>query len=381
MKNTKRTIRIAVAATLALALSLTGLYAPAVGQTASPSAAPVGVTVAYAAATGGAVTGGAVTAPAVISAAQVAPITDRAYTGKSQKPKPKVTLNGQTLKRNRDYTLKYSKNKLPGTATITIAAKGKNYTGTKQVTFKILVQKPTKFKLKATSDKVLGSWKKPSGKITGYKFVYASNASFTKEKKTKSVKSPKDTGYAIDRPFYKAKYYAKVRAYVTIKGKNYYSEYTNAKSKSVKAAGWFSKISNKIGSDTKWIDIDLSKQIVYLHKGKKTTVKRFACSTGKPGTPTPKGTYSIYKKIALHDMKGDWDPVKKKWGYIAKDVPWSTYFVSDIAFHGASWNPQVNLPLDQPRIPKSHGCINMRVSDAKYLYDWAPMGTIVSVHK
>jgi len=29
----------------------------------------------------------------------------------------------------------------------------------------------------------------------------------------------------------------------------------------------------------------------------------------------------------------------------------------------------------------SHGCVNMKTSEAKWLYNWAPKGTLVVVHK
>ena len=58
------------------------------------------------------------------------------YTGKNQTPVPTVTLSGKKLKKDTDYTLKYSYNKNAGTAKITITGKG-NYTGNKNVSFTI----------------------------------------------------------------------------------------------------------------------------------------------------------------------------------------------------------------------------------------------------
>jgi lipoprotein-anchoring transpeptidase ErfK/SrfK len=374
-----RGFRLAFAVILSLAVMLSGMYVPAL-----PDGSPApGVEVAYAATTtGGAVTttGGAVTGPVDISVAQVAQIKDYTYNGKSKKPSPKVTIDGKKLKKNRDYTLSYKNNKLPGKATLTIKSKSSKYKGSIKITFRILVQKPEKFKLKTTADSIQVSWKKAAGKITGYKVLYAENSKFTKTKKTKTLTSAKSTEYSIDRPYFKRSYYVKVRAYVTIKGKNYYSEYTSVKNRKTKDASWFSKVSSSIGDATKWIETDLSKQIVYLHKGRKI-VKAYSVSSGKPGTPTVRGTFRIYKKIRLHDMKGDWNPETKQWGYITPNVKWSTYFTADYAFHGAYWNPEVNKPLDAKRTPRSHGCVNMRDKDAGYLYNWAPTGTLVIVHK
>jgi lipoprotein-anchoring transpeptidase ErfK/SrfK len=266
-------------------------------------------------------------------------------------------------------------------AQLTIKGKSPNYTGELTVPFNIIVRTPESFKLKVSSDSVNVSWKKASGKITGFKVVYAANAGFTKSKKTKTLDSSKAKDYAIDRPYYKSVFYVKARAYVEIGGKNYYSDYTDVKVKRTENAGWFDKFSKKVDGDTKWIEADLSKQIVYLHKGKKNVLKRYAASSGRPGTPTKRGTFRIYKKIKLHDMRGDWDPVKKEWGYVTPNVKWASYYKAGYAFHGSYWNPEVNKPVDEKRTPRSHGCVNMREKDAKYLYKWAPIGTLVIVHK
>ena len=63
------------------------------------------------------------------------------YTGKALKPTVtvKMKLNGKTvtLRAGTDYTVKYSNNKKPGTATVIITGKG-NFTGTINLTFKIV---------------------------------------------------------------------------------------------------------------------------------------------------------------------------------------------------------------------------------------------------
>jgi lipoprotein-anchoring transpeptidase ErfK/SrfK len=449
-----RTIRISVAAVLAMILALTAMYIPAVGSGA-PQAG--GAAVVYAD-----TTGAAVTTPADISQAQVDPIADQSYTGKAIKPAVTVTLSGAALTQDVDYTVKYSKNKVPGTANVTITGKAPAYTGTLKTTFnvvkaslkdakiaaiaaqvytgndkhpspkltvngrklkkntdytityknntnpgkatvtfkakkgsyytgsikalfKITVVKPVKFKLKVTTDDIVASWALPSGKstVTGYQVKHASNKALTKDKAVAKVTSQSTKSFGIDRPFYARSYYAKVRSYVTIKGKNYYSPWTTIKSKKAKNLSWFNKVASSIGTDTKWIETDLSKQIVYLHVGKKQILKRYACSTGRPGanTATKKGVYHVTRKIALHDMVGEDENGDGEPDYITKNVPWSTYIYENVAFHGAYWNPQVNVPVDQPRTPRSHGCINMQIKQAKYLYNWAPVGTLVIVHQ
>ena len=62
--------------------------------------------------------------------------TSYAYTGSEITPNVTVSLNGNTLKLDTDYTVAYSDNKIVGTATVTVTGKG-SYTGTKSATFEI----------------------------------------------------------------------------------------------------------------------------------------------------------------------------------------------------------------------------------------------------
>jgi len=66
----------------------------------------------------------------------VSEIDDQWYTGKAIKPSFTVSYLGYTMKSGTDYTVTYSANKEPGTATITLTGKGK-FEKTKEVTFTI----------------------------------------------------------------------------------------------------------------------------------------------------------------------------------------------------------------------------------------------------
>src|ERR687885_20587 len=56
-------------------------------------------------------------------------------------------------------------------------------------------------------------------------------------------------------------------------------------------------------------------------------------------------------------------------------VPAVMYFTGAVAFHGAYWHHAFGTGR---RV--SHGCVNLRVADAVWLYTWAPIGTAVWVH-
>ncbi len=71
-----------------------------------------------------------------IKKAKVTNVKNKKYNGKAQTQKPKVTLNGKTLKKGRDYTVSYKNNKKKGKATMVITGKGK-YSGSIKKQFKI----------------------------------------------------------------------------------------------------------------------------------------------------------------------------------------------------------------------------------------------------
>ena len=115
----------------------------------------------------------------------------------------------------------------------------------------------------------------------------------------------------------------------------------------------------------KWIEIDLSQQRLYAHVGQSTVFKAVV-STGTRYHPTVTGRFRIYAKYRATHMSGP--------GYSLPNVPWTMYFYRGYAIHGAYWHNNFGRPM-------SHGCVNMRISDAKWLYKWAPKGTLVVVHR
>lgn len=115
----------------------------------------------------------------------------------------------------------------------------------------------------------------------------------------------------------------------------------------------------------RWIEIDLSQQRLVAWNGR-TRVRTFVVSTGKRRTPTPTGAYAIQSKHRSARMRGQ--------GYNVPNVPYAMYYSGGYALHGAYWHNQFGTRM-------SHGCVNLRVSQARWLYNWAPMGTRVVIHQ
>jgi lipoprotein-anchoring transpeptidase ErfK/SrfK len=117
-------------------------------------------------------------------------------------------------------------------------------------------------------------------------------------------------------------------------------------------------------SEKKWIEIRLGSQRLIAWEGDKP-VYAVIVSTGKPGHETPVGTFAIQTKHEIARMQGD--------DYDVPDVPNTMYYSGSYAIHGAYWHHNFGTPV-------SHGCTNVAPNHAKWLFNWASVGTPIVVH-
>lgn len=120
------------------------------------------------------------------------------------------------------------------------------------------------------------------------------------------------------------------------------------------------------------IEVDLGAQRTYLFENG-NVVESYAISSGLASSPTPTGNFRVFAHVSMQDMGLACSDPTRTDSYCTEDVPWVTYFAPDIAFHGAYWHNNFGNPM-------SHGCVNMPINVAKFVYDWAPAGTEVWVH-
>lgn len=118
----------------------------------------------------------------------------------------------------------------------------------------------------------------------------------------------------------------------------------------------------------KMIVVDIGKQKVFVWENGQL-LKEIRVSTGMLYEPTVKGSFKVQRKVAKKDMKGQ----SKRYGkYHIKDVPYILYFYQGYAIHGTYWHNKFGSRA-------SHGCVNLPVSEAEWLYNWANIGTRVEV--
>lgn len=118
------------------------------------------------------------------------------------------------------------------------------------------------------------------------------------------------------------------------------------------------------------IEVDLSSQMLYMKENGKV-VDKWSVSTGKFGTDTDTGRYTVGWKTTSQNMGRKDLTVRPH--YYQPNVKWVMYFNGDQALHGVYWHSNWGTRM-------SHGCVGMREWQAQKLYEWTPQGVEVWVH-
>jgi lipoprotein-anchoring transpeptidase ErfK/SrfK len=118
----------------------------------------------------------------------------------------------------------------------------------------------------------------------------------------------------------------------------------------------------------RWIDVDLAEQTVAVYDNHQLVFATVIASGLEPFWTRP-GLFQISQKKETETMRNN-DPADF---YYLDNVPWTMYFDGARALHGAYWRTRFGYP-------QSHGCVNLSVGDAHWLFDWAVEGDWVQVH-
>ena len=129
-------------------------------------------------------------------------------------------------------------------------------------------------------------------------------------------------------------------------------------------------------TSNKRIEVDLTKQQALAYEGD-NLVYDFLISSGTWGR-TPNGEFKIWAKVKSQKMSGG----SKELGtyYYLPNVQNVLFFYNDkyekklgFSFHQAYWHNNFGVPM-------SHGCINMTTADSLALYNWADVGTPITIY-
>lgn len=123
-----------------------------------------------------------------------------------------------------------------------------------------------------------------------------------------------------------------------------------------------------VAEGERWIDVNLTTQQLTAYEGG-NIIYTTLVSSGLSTHPTVTGQFRIWLRYESQTMNG----YLLGYDYYLEDVPYVMYFYNDYALHGAYWHNNFGTPM-------SHGCVNLSISDAEWVFNFTSLGTLVNVH-
>lgn len=118
----------------------------------------------------------------------------------------------------------------------------------------------------------------------------------------------------------------------------------------------------------RWLQVSISQQYLWARQGDVVLWEGYI-STGKDGFNTPTGSFFINRKLPVEDMAG----VIGGESYNVPEVPDVMYFTDfGHALHGTYWHSNFGTPM-------SHGCINLPMDVADWMYQWINVGARLEI--
>jgi len=123
------------------------------------------------------------------------------------------------------------------------------------------------------------------------------------------------------------------------------------------------------GAGNKWVSVNLYEQVLTAYEGDKLVFATLI-SSGLPGWNTHVGTFKVWSRLAATPMSG---AMGQSDFYSLPAVPYVMFFDNDISLHGTYWHQGFGFK-------HSHGCVNMSISDARYVFNWMGDGGDLTVN-
>ncbi len=120
----------------------------------------------------------------------------------------------------------------------------------------------------------------------------------------------------------------------------------------------------------RWIEVNLGEQTLMVYDQSRLVFATLISSGSKPFYTRP-GVFQIYKKLDAGPMSGTFEADHSDYYYL-ENVPWTMYFDEARAIHGVYWHTLFGYAA-------SHGCVNLTLADAHWVYNWAQNGDTVYV--
>lgn len=113
------------------------------------------------------------------------------------------------------------------------------------------------------------------------------------------------------------------------------------------------------GVGGRWVAVDLYEQVLVAYDGG-NPVFATLISSGLRRFPTREGVFKVWARKTTDAMSGAMGGPDY---YALPSVPYVLYFDKDISLHGTYWHDEFGLQ-------HSHGCVNMSVTDARWIFDF-----------
>lgn len=309
------------------------------------------------------------------------------YTGEALTPEFDVTCDGATLTAD-DFDASWENNTLPGTAKVTVAGKG-TYAGKNgSAEFEIA---PAKIDVTATRGAQVKDVKEWNVSATATSAIEGLTYSYRWE-------NGADTAKAIVKG-------CNVECTVTVEGRdaadnvvakgtdsiktpNFYlkDDYTNKRTLYLDDSGrdygsnavMWARVQNQASGTKYLIAIDRNTCDFVVYTGKKgnwKVYKHWACCVGQSAHKTPAGTHKVFaRKSCFHG----WNEKSHKTKYTCF---YATRFYKSVYVHS-----QIHRYMNKSRIKDarigvkcSHGCVRLKIANAKWVYQNCKNGTKVIV--
>lgn len=225
------------------------------------------------------------------------------------------------------------------------------------------------FTVSAENGEVTLAWEPPDDEftdlITGYRIYRASSET----ESFKPLTVVKETAYA-EKTDAKSGYYIIVPLYGSIEG-----EYSQRKGYTITFPDDLPH-TTQTGTAKYLVVVDKGAQKVQIYgkdkQGLYTVLQKdMICSTGRYTWTTPAGKFTLGKRVVWRDFGNAY-------------AKYATYFSPSLMIHSVLYSKKNDSAVIQSSVsglgtPQSAGCVRLLTSDAKWIYDNCPEGTIVEI--
>jgi L,D-transpeptidase catalytic domain len=119
------------------------------------------------------------------------------------------------------------------------------------------------------------------------------------------------------------------------------------------------KLDRPKGVSGRWVAIDLYEQTLVAYEDDRPVFATLI-SSGEPDFDTPEGLFKVWARLERDGMSGAAGAPE---AYALQSVPWVLYFNEGISIHGTYWHDIFGYRT-------SHGCVNLTISDARWVFQW-----------